>query len=184
MNQDFVLIHKDKPFENFGYFTGAELYSNSADAPAYHGVSKIAIHGFNVIRGYYNVPVKINSTYRTVLHQLSLSSVGNSQHVQKDQDGTPVSLAIDGTFLTDEHRRLFMPDLHKQILERGPLFERLREAGVTGFGIYDTFIHLDSRPSVNLIHEDDYGKYAFWDNRTKKPELPKTFFFDDRCFLF
>lgn len=167
MNQ-FVTISKDKPFETFGYFTAKELYSKSIDAPSEHELSLITINAVNVVRQYYGAPMIITSTFRTKAHELALSKVTLGEHNKKT--------AIDSTWPNKEDLKNFMPDYHKQIIERGPLFQQLRKVGINGFGIYDGFLHLDSRPVPNKgTHSDEIGQFDFWDSRTKKPELPETF---------
>ena len=43
----------------------------------------------------------------------------------------------------------------------------IREAGINGFGLYSTFLHIDARISGNQPDSKN-GSFAFWDNRKKK----------------
>jgi hypothetical protein len=61
-----------------------------------------------------------------------------------------------------------MLQLHNDFMKRGELFTKLREMGITGFGIYDTFVHLDCRDADTspAKQSDHYGRFAFWDKRS------------------
>ncbi len=168
MEQTFLNISKDRPDEQFGHFTGKELYSRSLDAPKEHELSEQTVNAWNIVRDYYNKPLKINSTYRTKLHELSLKKGFIGEHYYKR--------AIDGAFLTSVDQETLLPDFIAQILTQGTLFKKLRNAGINGFGVYDTFVHLDSRPQNGLAHRDEFGTFAFWDNRTKIDGVQKPFF--------
>lgn len=175
MARNYILIKKSEPFERFGNFTSKELFSRSFDAPAEHLLSEETINAWNIVRDYYKVPVTVTSTYRTFLHD---TAVGGKSGTHTTGD------AIDATFSIKQDKALFLPDLHKQILEKGELFHKLRMAGINGFGIYDGFVHLDSRTQTDkLKHRDEYGTFAFWDDRTSKV-TPKSFFFGANCFFF
>ena len=72
-----------------------------------------------------------------------------------------------------KNKDVVLSDYHWQILNKGPLFEQLRLAGIGGFGLYDNFIHVDSRAGGNQT--DKLGTYALWDQRitTKKKFQPQ-----------
>lgn len=60
-----------------------------------------------------------------------------------------------------------MAELAADFTTSGPIFQKLRTLGIKGFGLYDTFIHLDVRVGP-CIHKDRYGAFACWDERKKK----------------
>lgn len=120
--------------------------------------SDITLRGAQIIRSFYGIPLVVSASYRTPQHDISKGRSGTGTHTRK--------LAIDldpkGSKADD-----MLYDYHKQILTKGPLYHELRKAGITGLGLYDGFIHIDSRPEGGK-QKDEYGTYAFWDNRIEK----------------
>ena len=114
------------------------------------------IQGGQIIRDYFDVPGEVNSSFRTRSHELLMGRSGNSQHVLKR--------AVDY-----DYPEAILLKYHQEILNKGALYHLLRKAGITGFGLYDGFIHIDSRIN-KAARVDQYGNYAFWDKRvtTKK----------------
>jgi len=138
---------------NFSY---KELYSHSLDAPSIHYLNDKVVIALQAIRDYYNVPIKVNSTFRTFSNNEAVGGLVNSQHL--------LGNAIDFSFMTVSMTNKYNSD----ILSRGILFNKLRSMGVTGFGIYSNFHHIDVREPKNLSHNDSYGNYAFWNFKKKK----------------
>lgn len=148
-------------------FTANEFYSKSADAPASHSFPSELVEAAQLLRDVYGVPFRITSTVRTPAHELlickqqglSLKLVETSQHVKRRaMDIQPAANAAQ-----------IMAEIQAALINRGKLFDQLRALGVNGFGVYDTFIHLDTRPDPGKI-QDEYGSYAFWNNTRLSPK--------------
>jgi hypothetical protein len=152
------------------HFRNNEFYSSSARAgypvPDSHELAQPVISAVEYLRCRFNVPWRVTSTYRTEAHELAICEkrgyskqlAKGSMHVAKRAiDSQPIENAED-IILT----------LHEDFLNRGEIFTQLRELGITGFGIYDTFIHLDCRDTetVSANQHDPHGHFAFWDERT------------------
>jgi len=147
-------IHENDNNKVSNNFTEKEYYNASygTDGSPFE-FSDTTINGGQIIRDYFNVPMKVTSSYRTVKHELSKNRSGKGYHTLKK--------ASDYVFLDDDTLYKY----HKEILERGNLYKKLRQAGINGIGLYDNFLHIDSRESGNTI-DTNYGSFAFWDNRT------------------
>ena len=128
-------------------FTAAELYSKSPDAPNSHYLSDEVIKGAQIIRDWVGEPVYINSSYRTAAHNASIGGASNSQHL--------VGNALDLSFKTENAKNLVIND----IATKGQLYQKLKFNAIRGFGLYDNFVHIDSRTATNPV---------IWDNRKKK----------------
>ncbi len=140
-----MILKKNSNRQITDNFTERELFSRSPDAPDEHFLCDNVIKAVQIVRDYFGVPVIINSTYRTKKHNLSLRSSEKSQHRK--------GKAIDFTFQDKKYLDLY----YWQIINKGELYYLLKNAGVNGFGLYNTFAHIDTRKSP-----------AFWDNSTKK----------------
>ncbi len=147
-------IHKNYNIKVSPNFTEKEYYSASfgTDGSAFE-YSDAVIKGGQIIRDYFGVPMKVTASYRTSAWDKSKGRSGTGQHTKRT--------AGDFAFLDDE--TLFK--YHKEILERGALYQALRQAGINGIGLYDNFLHIDSRATGNTP-DSNYGNFAFWDNRT------------------
>lgn len=77
-----------------------------------------------VIRNYFNKPVTINSGYRCQKHNKSVGGAKNSRHTQ----GMAADVVVKGV----------KPIKVAQFAET---------IGIRGIGLYDTFVHIDSRES-------------------------------------
>lgn len=140
-------------------FTQDEIYRASfGNVGSSFTISDQALQGIQIIRNYYGVPFSVNASYRTAAHDMSKGRSGTGPHTK--------GIAIDIAPLKNKEQIIL--DYHQQVLNQGPLFQQLRAAGIGGFGLYDNFMHIDSRPSGS--HRDSSGSYALWDNRitTKK----------------
>lgn len=95
------------------------------------------VHAQNLqqFRDWYNRLMKVNSWYRTPEHNARVGGVKNSQHVQ----GIATDIALPQEFIafTPQRRREFVDNCKSK-------WHQICSGG-GGFGIYDTFMHLDSR---------------------------------------
>jgi hypothetical protein len=155
------LVRRNNTSKLSNNFTEKEVFDASfgTDKINEFNISEETIKGWQIIRDWAGVPIKFTSSYRTKEHELSKGRSGNGGH--------PQMIAIDGVFLKDNTDNLLK--FHAEIDNKGYLYKELRKAGISGIGLYDNFIHLDSRKPENnlpLPISDDYGKLSIWDNRT------------------
>jgi len=93
-----------------------------------------------------DVPITINSAYRTAGYNARLEGASPvSQHVE----GRALDLA-----LSSENRHL-LPDLYDSVVWRS----KQPGSALKGIGRYNTFVHMDVRPSTHV---------ATWDLRSTK----------------
>jgi len=153
-----MLIHRGNDNQIVPYFTERELYSRSSDAPEVHELDDNVINGLVVIRKHFATPVIVTSSFRTRASNALAGGSKNSQHLK--------GKAIDAKFKYSTIKEKYDDD----ILAGGDLFVKLRQAGITGFGLYDNFFHIDSRdPAADVTNQEDvFGRYSIWDNRVKK----------------
>lgn len=152
-----VLIRKGNETKVSENFTEAEIHRASyGHNGANFFVEEAVLKGSQLIRSFFGVPARVNASSRTKAHELLQGRSGNSQHV----NGFAIDLDFDEAVLIQ---------YHNQIINKGELYHQLRQAGITGFGLYDGFLHIDCRPNGGK-QSDEYGSFAFWDNRitTKK----------------
>ncbi len=152
-------------------FKEKEFYSKSVDAPIEHTLDARLITAAQLIRSFmnelYGVKVEITSSYRTPLHTRLLTAfnpnaVKNSPHMK--------NIAIDFKFVGGDIE-LANKYFSEQVEIKGLLFNKLRVVGISGFGLYDGFFHLDTRdsnthPFFNM--SDENGKYCVWDKKKRK----------------
>ena len=91
------------------------------------------------IRNFINMPININSGYRSPAHNKSIGGVSNSQHVL----GNASDLAVKN--MTPEKLR----DVLEDLIDKGEILQG-------GIGIYNSFVHYDIGYN---------GKKRRWDNR-------------------
>jgi uncharacterized protein YcbK (DUF882 family) len=105
---------------------------------------KIVAEQLEVLRGVLNVPIKINSAYRSPAHNASpkVKGVKNSQHLT----GKAVDIVAKGIATN------YLAYKINELIFKGKMLEG-------GIGIYDTFVHYD-------IYFDGKKKRR-WDYRKK-----------------
>ena len=101
---------------------------------------KVVAEQLQVLRDTLNIPVTVNSAYRSVAHNKKIGGVKNSQHIT----GKAVDIVAKG--ITTNYLAFKINEL----ISKGKMLQG-------GIGIYDTFVHYDIR-----------GAKARWDNRKKK----------------
>lgn len=139
-------------------FKTNEFYSKSFNAPKLHYLNDNLPLLAQIVRDFFNVPVTINSSFRTPEHNLAIGGATNSQHTKGN--------AIDITFAHKDKLKL-IENFNAEVRKGGSLLKKLRSNGLTGLGLYNSFIHLDCRPDGGK-HRDEFGSYAFWDYAKKK----------------
>ena len=83
---------------------------------------KLLAHQLQVLRDYYDAPIKINSAYRSPAYNKG-KGVSKSKHMT----GQAIDVRVTGDYDT-----------------RASFVVAASRAGFTGIGIYSTFIHLDT----------------------------------------
>lgn len=136
------------------HFKASEFYSKASNAPASHDFYTECVEAVEFLRAHYGVAWRITSTYRP-------DSIG-SQHRECRAVDSQDTKSYKG------HGSAIIKDLVEQLLNsKSDVFRQLRKLGINGFGVYDTFVHLDCR-TAPLHHSDEFGYFDFWDERTKK----------------
>ena len=111
------------------------------------------------LRNHYGVPWRITSTFRTesqtrdIMQELKQPFFVDVHMLGQAFDSQPA-----------ENSAAVMADLANEYLKNGPVYQHLRQIGINGFGLYDTFTHLDVR-STKAPHKDAFGMVAHWDSR-------------------
>lgn len=114
------------------------------------------IEAFQLLRDALGKPITVTSSFRSQRYEWLRKRSGDSTHTYG------MALDLTGTGLVE---------LLKEALKtKNKLYQRLRAAGVNGFGIYEdkNFIHIDTRQAKSD------GGYALWfgseDKELKKKE--------------
>jgi len=142
-------------------FTEAELYSNAPDAPDAHFLDDNVIEALQYIRDLSGKPIRVTSTYRTPTYNTLIGGSSTSQHL--------VGRAIDFHWLQDNDVELqrFKAEFLKTDSQ---LRQNLFDMGVRGIGFYETFLHIDTRPTDewstwgddnSMIAQDGYTAYVY-----------------------
>ena len=134
-------------------FTMAEWYSKSPDAPPSHEIDDILILALQAIRDFYNKPVYITSTFRTKKHNQDVGGKSGSMHVM----GIAVDFYIADKDSFDEFR--------DSLKSFGYWYTNLRDMGIAGIGIYNTFVHIDTRTRKHtkaFNNTDSFGEVSRW----------------------
>jgi len=104
---------------------------SGADMPqeVFNNIQKLA-NQLQIIRNRVNVPIKINSAYRSPEHNDKIGGVKTSQHLL----GKAADIVIEG-YTPDE-----TADLIEELISSGDILQG-------GLGRYDSFTHYDIRKS-------------------------------------
>ena len=151
-------------------FRASEFYSSSPNPPASHDFYMELVEAASFLRNHFNTPWRITSTMRTHAHEVKICADFNlppglawtSKHVLAPAfDSQPAGTAARNAEI--------MATLAEDFTNNGEIFQKLRTLGIKGFGLYDTFIHLDVRVGP-CIHKDRFGAFACWDERHNAPK--------------
>ncbi|CAM1354885.1 D-Ala-D-Ala carboxypeptidase family metallohydrolase [Tenacibaculum ascidiaceicola] len=121
---------------------------------AYVPLDSRVLQAAQILRDALGKPIKVNSSFRSVRHELSKKRGGESEHTY----GTALDLSGSG-----------LVELVQEALRtKNKLYQRLRAVGVNGFGVYESkgFIHIDVRDAKSD------GGYAYWEG-SEDQELKK-----------
>lgn len=130
------------------HFTATEILNASgtkkyvdADIPAeliYNIIPTIKV--LDEIREWYKNPIYLNCTYRSPEHNKKVGGAPNSVHMKFN--AIDFSIANKNNLLLIYNHLVFQDSIHHFIF--------LPKAGSMGLGLYKTFIHLDTRATLNL----------------------------------
>jgi len=135
-----------------GYFKIAEFHPNSNarmqdDSIGVFYLPKKLLDAANMLRAVLGQPVNVNSSIRSLAKNTSVGGAKKSLHLPYLEGGKTYTRAVDLGIGAG------IKDVHALILNDGELAQQLREMGIGGIGLYDTFIHID------------IGEERIWDNR-------------------
>lgn len=150
------------------HFLRSEFYSTSPaagfGAVPFHALYPQLVAAAEILRAHFNTPWRITSTYRNEAHERAILAAQRvpyffSQHCQgKAFDSQPAN-----------NSPAILAAIQADFFAGGELYQKLRKAGITGFGVYDRFIHLDCRnDEFSAQRKDAFGLVAWWDSRTGK----------------
>jgi len=126
-------------------FKESEFYTKDPNFEGPHIFDATLISISQYLRTELASPMRVHSTYRSAEYNATIrGSASKSRHVHGDaiDIGCPAK----------------MPALIQLVTEKGPILDHLVRLGIRGIGLYNTFIHLDTRPATTVIR---------WDNRSK-----------------
>lgn len=150
-------------------FSEQELYSNSWDAPYSHFLSDNTLDALQAIRDWSGEPMRVTSTFRTPAHNASVGGASNSQHLY--------GKAIDAQWISNN--AFWVEAFRNEMKCRGPLYEILQEIGIRGIGFYDTFLHIDDRPTFAAWdYSSEYDNYQLDTAFFMSPEPTECAVFD------
>ena len=127
-----VSIYSNKENGNeYFYINGKKTNFQIKEFACKDGTDEIKIDDelvekLQIIRSYYNVPIIINSAYRTYQHNLDVGGSPNSQHLL----GKAADIVVKG----------IMPKTVGEFAKR---------IGFKGVGIYSNFVHVDTRETTS-----------------------------------
>lgn len=135
---NYIPIHKGDRKKITKNFTAAELWTTCSNyGYKYHWISQQVVYGLQIIRDFYQCPIRITSNYRNATCNAVKAKATLSQHIQFN--------AVDFVFIgnaAQKTNKVYTRD----ILRRGPLFKLLYSAGIRGYGSYDNgSFHIDCR---------------------------------------
>lgn len=142
------------------HFKMSELFNPKNGLNA-HPFSRTCLNALEIIRSYMGVPISVTSTYR---NYVPANGANPSAHM--------LGCAVDFKFAQSGTRlEQIMVYLREDWAGKGELFQKLISAGVTGFGLYDNFVHIDT---VNISLYPSFSKkrtatflgrrYAVWND--------------------
>jgi len=134
-------------------FRASEFYSTSArwgySVPECHSFDIRVIDAFQYLRDLSGVPWEITSSYRVIAHNRAIGSQDTSMHVKRQAaDGEP-----------KEDKENVLAYIVEDIASKGVIYAGLRARGINGIGIYDNFIHLDTRENFAVWDYSTEGRY-------------------------
>jgi uncharacterized protein YcbK (DUF882 family) len=161
-----VKINKTDDFKVSENFNISEYYTDHKKNPKIQELDSDLFQAVQFLRNLFG-GIRITSAFRSKEYQKEIQmynpfAVNESPHSK--------GIAVDFVLNEDEYNEK-LKEFHKDIEDRGSIYQGLRKLGINGIGLYDHFIHLDTRKYKtfnNFNNEDSFGKYSVWDSRQKK----------------
>lgn len=117
-------------------FLESEFFTKDPDFDFHaHYFDERLIQAVQWLRDHFNVPIRINSSFRSHEYNLKIGGAKNSFHTR--------GMAVDISWLKDNNE--IIGSIEKDVLENGPVRKALNDMGVRGILFYSNFIHLDTR---------------------------------------
>ena len=133
-------------------FLMSEFFSHCTDfSDDFHFLDERIPNAIQIIRDFYNQPIKDLSSYRDYDCNLAAGGAVYSQHKQ--------SQAYDWYFVGKGARSKYHQFVN-DVKNKGEIFDKLLAAGVGGFGAYNNAFHIDTRQSG--AHSYNGHRYAIW----------------------
>lgn len=153
------------------HFLRSEFYSTSPaagfGAVPEHVLFPQLVAAAEILRLHFNTPWRITSTFRNEAHERAILKRAGvpyflSQHTKgRAFDSQPANNSPE-----------ILAAIQSDFFSGGDLYQKLRKAGITGFGVYDTFIHLDCRSDeFPAQRRDAFGLVSWWDSRSGKKKV-------------
>lgn len=148
------------------HFRRSEFYSTSPrsgyGAVPSHPIYKQLVNAAEILRTHFNTPWRITSGFRTGAHEVAILDKSNASYfISQHMKGK----AFDSQPANNDPK--ILAAIHADFIAGGELYQKLRKAGITAFGLYDTFIHLDCRDDeFHAGRKDEFGSVAWWDSRS------------------
>lgn len=156
--------HASKNFELNEFYTKCNFSTG-------HYLDSAVIPAIQFIRGYYGVPIKILSSYRTYECNNLAGGATYSRHMKYDA----IDWKFTGRFARTMHDR-YIDD----IKNKGIVFQKLFSIGIRGFGCYPTSNHIDTRENSNMYSWN--GKfYNVWGKANELAILAPDYFGVENC---
>ncbi len=162
-------------------FFANELYTPGKDYPDVITLPDNMAKALQAMRDWYRskgfvIYTRINSTFRTFRQNKDAGGKKHSMHLPKSKKEPTKGFAVDSQPYNKEYPKRHKKALaafNNEIVNKGPIYWTLRRLGVAGFGLYNTFTHLDFRTEKHyrFRRKDKFGGYALWDKRKKKSSI-------------
>jgi len=145
----FISIFKDSLLQVTSSFKLNEFFCKCPDfVKTSHLLDFRLITAVQAVRDYYQMPVYITSSYRTLFCNAKSGGAHNSYH------------------LTGRALDFSCPNINSRIKDdisaKGKLYSSLRSIGINGFGFSDSFIHFDVRTAGSIIDPVFSLGYDIW----------------------
>ena len=125
-------------------FNAKEFFCKAKDVEE-HDFDMLLVIACQVVRSWYNKPIQITSTFRSLsTNTLTVGAASSSQHLLGRAVDFKI-MALDGSVDMKSTE-----DFHNSIITKGELFEELHKIGIRGFGLYENRTHLDTRKSFHF----------------------------------
>lgn len=163
-----VFPSSEKVSANFSY---SEVYNSKVNQSS-HPISKQVIACAQFLRDYFGLPMTITSSYRTYV---PAGGASYSPHMM----AVALDLQFTKSLVSQQKRDELFTIIRDDFARKGDIFQGLWERGCRGFGIYDTFIHIDTAhielyPKMRSKRGTKYQgeNFATWNKMQRLRRIP------------